>query len=341
MSEKKINKERINSEEIFSVISKAVLFSDLDEKEFNIVAGFLEILHLKQGEEIFKEGDYGKDMFIHLSGILSAFITQSDGTQRALFNITPGEFFGEMSIITHEPRSVTIIVAEDATTIRLSENDFYNIISDHPEIGYKMLKAINTVQNKWLNQTSKSVSDLMRWGETARKRAVTDEMTELYNRRFLEESIQERFINQSMTFRRMSLLMMDLDRIHNINDRHGTKAGDLVIMAAADMIRSSIRPGDIPARLSGDEFAILLPDTNEQEAAKIAERIRKSIETKQIEVPKTPGANETVIIGTRTSIGISAAPDHANTMEELEETSDMALRKAKELGRNRIEVYGF
>jgi len=339
MSEKKINKERINSEEIFSVISKAVLFSDLDEKEFNIVAGFLEILHLKQGEEIFKEGDYGKDMFIHLSGILSAFITQSDGTQRALFNITPGEFFGEMSIITHEPRSVTIIVAEDATTIRLSENDFYNIISDHPEIGYKMLKAINTVQNKWLNQTSKSVSDLMRWGETARKRAVTDEMTELYNRRFLEESIQERFINQSMTFRRMSLLMMDLDRIHNINDRHGTKAGDLVIMAAADMIRSGIRPGDIPARLSGDEFAILLPDTNEKEAAKIAERIRKSIEKKQVEVPSFPGSTETVIIGTKTSIGIAAAPTHANTMEELEETSDKALRKAKDLGRNRVEVY--
>ena len=336
----KYTEEQINSQEILSVVSKVDLFSELEKEEFRIVSDFLKLLHLKKDEVIFKEGDFGEDLFIHLSGVLSAYIAQSDGAQRALFNIAPGDFFGEMSIITHEPRSVTIIVTEDADTIKLSGVDFYKIISGHPKIGYKILKAINFVQNKWLHQTSKSVSDLMRWGETARKRAVTDELTGLYNRRFLEESIKERFNNQSIIFRRMSLLMMDLDKIHGINDRHGIKAGDQVIMAAADMIRSGVRPGDIPARLSGDEFAILLPDTNEKEAAKIAERIRKNIETKQVEVSVTPGSSETVFIGTRTSIGIAVAPSHAKTIEELEENSDLALRKAKELGRNRVEVYG-
>jgi len=339
MAEKIISEEIIISQEILAVVSKVFLFSDLDEKEFGIIAGLLKLIRLKKGEVIFKEGDFGEDMFIHLSGVLSAFIAQSDGTKRALFNIVPGDFFGEMSIITHEPRSVTIIVSEDSEIIKLSETDFYSLISQHPKIGYKILKAINIVQNKWLNQSSKSVSDLMRWGETARRRAVTDEMTGLYNRRFLEESIIERFNNQSLNFRRMSLLMMDLDKIHGINDSYGTKAGDLVLIAAADMIRSGIRPGDIPTRLSGDEFAVLLPDTTEIDAAKIAERIRKNIEKKQVEVPVTPGAAETVFIGTRTSIGISTAPTHANTLEELEETSDQALRKAKELGRNRIEIF--
>jgi len=339
MTDKNTREEKINSKEILSIVSEVVLLSDLEEEEFLIVADFIKLLHLKKGEVIFKEGDLGEDMFIHLSGGLSAYIAQSDGTQRALFNIAPGDFFGEMSIITHEPRSVTIIVTEDSETIKLSETDFYKIISEHPKIGYKILKAINFVQNRWLQKTSKSVSDLMRWGETARKRAVTDEMTGLYNRRFLEESIKERFNNQSMNFRRMTLLMMDLDKIHGINNLHGTKAGDLVITAAADMIRSELRPGDIPARLSGDEFAVLLPDTNEDEAVKIAERIRKSIEQKQVEVPAAPGSQETVFIGTRTSIGISVAPAHAGTLEELEETSDQALRKAKELGRNRVEVY--
>jgi len=333
------NKETINSEDILSEISKLSLFSDMDEKEFSIISEVLRILRLKKGETIFMEGDSGNDMFMHFSGTLCAYVTQSDGTQRLLFNVTPGEFFGEMSIITHEPRSVTISSAEDSTIIKLSESDFYGIIREHPAIGYKMLKTINTVQNKWLNQTSKSVSDLMRWGETARKRAVTDEMTGLYNRRFLEESVRERFNNQSMKFRRMSLLMMDLDKIHGINDRHGTKAGDMVITAAAEIIRSSLRPGDIPARLSGDEFAVLLPDTDEKIAAKIAERIRKNIEEKKVKVPAAPNAAETVLIGTRTSIGIAVAPTHANTMEELEDTSDTALRKAKELGRNRVEVY--
>jgi len=334
------DEEEINSKTILSLISKFSLFAELDENEFNLISHYLKILHLKQGEIIFREGDSGEDMFIHFSGTLNAFITQSDGTERSLFNINQGDFFGEMSIITHEPRSVSISVSQDATTIKFNGKDFFKIINEHPAIGCKILHSISVVQNSWLDETSKSFSDLIRWGETARRRAVTDEMTGLYNRRFLEESIKDRFNNQSMNFRVMSLLMMDLDRIHGINDKYGTKAGDLVITAAADEIRTCLRNGDIPARLSGDEFAILLPDTDKNGAHKIAERIRKKIEGRKIDVPSYPGSTELVTIGTRTSIGIAIAPKHASSMEQLEEASDTALRKAKDLGRNRVEVFG-
>ncbi|MCL2277708.1 MAG: GGDEF domain-containing protein, partial [Treponema sp.] len=284
--------ELINSEAILSVISKLSLFTGLNEEEFAITAGALKTLKLKKGESIFLEGDEGEDMFIHYSGELSAFVSQSDGTQRLLFKVEVGDFFGEMSIITHEPRSVTITATEDSMTIKLKGNDFYRIINEYPLIGFKILNAICVVQNKWLNKTSKSFSDLIRWGETARRRAITDEMTGLYNRRFLEESVKERFTNKSVSVRIMSLLMMDLDKIHGINDRHGTKAGDIVITAAAEEIRSCLRAGDIPARLSGDEFAVLLPDTDKNEALKIAERVRKKIEERLVEVPETPGAEK-------------------------------------------------
>ena len=334
-----MNEENINSQAILSVISNLSLFEGLEENEFGIITGALKILNLKKGDVIFKEGDAGKDMYIHFSGALNAFVTQSDGTAHSLFSVNRGDFFGEMSIITHEPRSVTISVEEDAVTIKFSEADFYRIINEYPAIGFKILRNISIVQNRWLDQTSKSFSDLIRWGETARKRAITDEMTGLYNRRFLEETVNERFHNQSMNLRIMSLLMMDLDKIHGINDRHGTKGGDLIITAAAEEIRSCLRGGDIPARLSGDEFAVLLPDTDAKDAAGIAERIRKKIEARQVEVPASPGAADTVFIGTRTSIGIAVAPTHAHSLEELEETSDTALRKAKELGRNRVELY--
>ncbi|MCL2721362.1 MAG: GGDEF domain-containing protein [Treponema sp.] len=320
-------------------IKKSPLFCELNEEEFNIVAEVLKPIHTKKRKTVFKEGDSGDEVFILLSGVLSASGLQSDGTPRWLFNISPGDFFGEMSIIAHEPRSATITAEEDSIVMTLRSIDFYRIITYNPIIGFKILRAISIVQNQWLDQTSKSFSDIIRWGEAARRRAITDEMTGLYNHRFLEESIKERFNNQSMSFRTISLLMMDLDKIHGINDLYGTKAGDLVITAAANEIRDCLRPGDIPARLSGDEFAVLLPDTDANDAFEIAEQIRASIEKKQIEVPASPGAQETVFISTRTSIGISIAPTHADTMEELEETADSALRKAKELGRNRVEFF--
>jgi diguanylate cyclase (GGDEF)-like protein len=321
-------------------LTELSLFSRLHEEELLYIKEALKTIHVKKGEVVFKEGDNGEELFILLSGAMSAYGTQSDGTQRKLFDVKPGEFFGEMSIIAHEPRSATIIATEDSGLIKLAKADFYRIISDYPVTGYKILRTIGIVQNQWLDQASKSYSDLIRWGESARRRAITDEMTVLYNRSFLEESIKERFGNQSMKLRIMSMLMIDLDKIHFINENYGTKAGDFVIICVAEVIRSCLRSGDIPARLSGDEFAVLLPDTESRNAVSVAERIRKRIEDKQIEVPASSGSNETVLISVRTSIGIAVAPSHASTTEELFEKSDTALRKAKELGRNRVEIFG-
>lgn len=315
------------------------LFKELNEEELGAVTQSLKPVKIKKGESIIKEGDAGEDMFIFISGTLSAFGTQSDGTQRWLFDVKPGDFFGEMSVIAHEPRSATIKAAADSLVVVFHGDDFYRIISQQPVTGFKILRAISIVQNQWLDQSSKSYNDLIRWGEAARRRAITDEMTGLYNRLFLEESIKERFNNQPIHLRTMSLLMMDLDKIHAVNNLYGAKAGDLVIIAAANIIHSCIRHGDIAARLSGDEFAVLLPDTNEDDAASVAGRIRELIEKCRVEVPAGPDKSENVIINTCTSIGIASTPFHAKTAKDLMDFSDEALRRAKDLGRNRVEIY--
>ncbi|MDR1105794.1 MAG: GGDEF domain-containing protein [Treponema sp.] len=320
------------------VLVKSPLFANMSELEFNAITAFLERRRVKKGTTIFMEGDAGEDMFIFLAGSLSAFVSQSDGTQRWLFDIKKGDFFGEMSVIAHEPRSATLTAKEDTDVMVLQGIDFYRIIFEHPMIGVKMLKAIGSVQNQWLDQTSKHLSDLMRWGETARRRAITDELTGLYNRRFLEESIKDRFDQGSVGLRKMSLMMLDLDRVHAINERHGPQAGDQVIITVADVLRLVMRSGDIAARLSGDEFAVLLPDTDAVEAKMVAERIRESVMKKEVMVPKSPGAPEKVPINIRTSLGIAVAPTHAKNLEGLLFAADGALRKAKELGRNRVEL---
>jgi diguanylate cyclase (GGDEF)-like protein len=320
------------------VLIKSSLFAGMSELEFNAVTAFLERLRIKKEGVVFKEGDPGEDMFILLAGALSAFVSQSDGTLRWLFDIKPGDFFGEMSIIANEPRSATITAKEESDVMVLQGIDFYRLIYEHPMIGVKMLKAINMVQNQWLSQSSQHLGDLMRWGETARLRAITDELTGLYNRRFLEDSIKDRFSQGSVGLRRMSLMMLDLDRIHLINERHGPQGGDLVIIAAAETLRSLMRSGDIAARLSGDEFAVLLPDTELDDARTVASRIRDSIQDRKVQVPQSPGAAATVSIPIQTSIGIAEAPAQGNNMESLFFAADGALRKAKTAGRNRVET---
>jgi diguanylate cyclase (GGDEF)-like protein len=334
----------VNSEKkLFSpiadpVLVKSPLFANMSELEFNAVTAFLERRLVKKGATVFKEGDTGEDMFILLAGALSAFVSQSDGTQRWMFDIKLGDFFGEMSIIAHEPRSATLTAREDTDIMVLQGIDFYRIIFEHPMIGVKMLNAIGAVQNQWLDQSSKHLSDLTRWGETARRRAITDELTGLYNRRFLEESIKDRFDQGSIGLRKMSLLMMDLDKVHEINEKHGVQAGDQVIIRVADILRVVMRSGDIAARLSGDEYAVLLPDTDKDDAVMVAERIRDTVMGQPVLIPKSPGAAEKVPRKISTSIGVAVAPTHAKNVEGLVFSADCALRKAKDAGRNRVEI---
>jgi diguanylate cyclase (GGDEF)-like protein len=319
---------------------KSPLFAGMSELEYNAVTAFLERAHIDQGELLFSEGDRGEDMYILVSGKLSAFVAQSDGTKRWMFNINSGDFFGEMSIIANEPRSATIVAKEDSDLMVLQGIDFYRIVFEHPMIGVKLLKAIGTVQNMWLNQSFKHLDDLARWGENARRRAITDELTGLYNRRFLEESIKDRFDHGAIGLRKIALMMMDLDRVHEINNRFGLKAGDRVIISAAETIRRYLRNGDIAARLSGDEFGVLLPDTDKRDARSIAEEIRQTMSENKVKVPRAANSREHINLTIRISIGIAIAPTHAKNREGLVIVADDALRKAKRMGRDRVEMAG-
>ncbi|MHC6202416.1 GGDEF domain-containing protein [Breznakiellaceae bacterium SP9] len=320
------------------VLLKSVLFAFLSELEFNAVLAFLERRKIPKNGIVFNEGDAGTELFVLLSGSLKAYVSKSDGTQAQLFEIKPGDFFGEMSIIANEPRSATLTAKEDTELMVLAGIDFYRIIFEHPMIGVKLLRAICRVQNAWLDRASKHLSDLTRWGETARRRVIIDEQTGLYNRRFLEDSIRDRFARGSVGLRKIALLMMDIDKVHDINNKHGQEAGDTVINRVADIIRTFTRSNDIAARLSGDEFAVLLPDTNGANAKIIAERIRESVFSSIIRVPEKPGSRDKIEVAIRISIGIAVAPDNADSIEALSIAADGALRKAKDSGRNRIEL---
>ncbi|MFQ3546905.1 MAG: GGDEF domain-containing protein [Termitinemataceae bacterium] len=315
------------------------LFSAMSALEFNAVTAFLERRQYHKGSVIFSEGERGQEMFIVLTGHVIATVQLGNGKHRKIYEFIPGSFFGEMAIIEDAPRSATCVAAEETDLLVLQGLDFYRLIFEHPMIALKLLNSIGQVMTSWLDESSRFLNDLLRWGETARLRAITDSLTGLYNRRFLEESLQSRLGNGGSS-RSIAVLMMDLDRIHEVNNRFGAPGGDQVIAAVAASFRRILREADIAARLSGDEFAFMLPDTNLEEARRIAERLRETVEGLQItlEITEQTGRRIHHEVSIQTCLGVAVSPRHGSDSRSLLESADRALRRAKECGRNRVET---
>jgi diguanylate cyclase (GGDEF)-like protein len=277
-------------------------------------------------------------MFIVRAGSVASMAVDRDGNERQLYQFGPGRFFGEMSIIENEPRSATCVALEDTELLVLEGLDFYRLVWEHPMIGSRMLSSMARVMAGWLDEASGFLHDLVRWGETARKRAVTDGLSGLFNRRFIEEAARARFSRSSSEPPVCSALMLDLDYFHSLNERYGTAAGDTIIAAVGAAFGRLVRDGDVAARLAGDEFAFFMPDAGPEEALAAAERIRAETASLELEL-RVEAASEVNLVRLSASIGVASSPSDAVGPDALFSAADRALFKAKEAGRNRVARY--
>lgn len=163
---------------------------------------------------------------------------------------------------------------------------------------------------------------------TVKKEAVTDALTGLYNRRYFEESLAKEVARAKRQNQPFSVIGIDLDYLKNINDTYGHSYGDIAITTIAKILKSNARSIDIPARIGGEEFDILLPGISSQGAYSAAERIRTAIESYEIET-----------IGHITgSLGVATFLEHTNNPEELLELTDQAMYTSKRNGRNQVTI---
>lgn len=328
-------------ERIPDFIAGLSLFRDMSGLEVNAVSAFLEPRRYSEGSVVFREGESGKELFIVRSGRVGSYVTQSDGTRRDVYEFAPGVLFGEMAIIEDEPRSATCYAKEDAELLVLDGIDFYRLVWEHPVIGVKLLSSMARVMTAWLDEASGFLGGLVRWGEAARRRAVTDELTGLFNRRFLEETMSTRFARGAGSSRRCAMLMLDIDHFRDINAAHGQAGGDAAIAAAAAAFAPLIREGEVGSRLSGDEFAVFLPNGAIERALELGEAMRAAAEALRLEYRSAPQARapeaQPASAKITVSVGAAASPEQASTPDELVAAADKALYKAKEGGRNRVE----
>jgi len=163
--------------------------------------------------------------------------------------------------------------------------------------------------------------------------AITDSLTQVFTRRYLMERFEEELNRARLHDMKLSYLMIDIDFFKKVNDQYGHLVGDSVLRDVAKKIQENIREIDIAGRYGGEEFCLVLPDTHEQGAAYVAERVRKAVESHTV---KAYDATVKVTV----SIGVATFPAHGKKMSTLIDKADWALYRAKKLGRNKICVFG-
>lgn len=174
------------------------------------------------------------------------------------------------------------------------------------------------------------LSRLKELEEQLRQQATTDELTNLWNRRYFTRRARREVALAQRKKRPLAVLMIDLDHFKDVNDAHGHAMGDAVLVEVSTRLRQELRETDMLARLGGEEFVALLPETDPDTAAAVAERLRHAIAAAPLDVEADPALRITVSIGVASMRG----PDDA--LDGMLRRADRALYRAKDTGRNRV-----
>jgi diguanylate cyclase (GGDEF)-like protein len=163
--------------------------------------------------------------------------------------------------------------------------------------------------------------------------SIRDSLTGLFNRRFMEISLERELSRAARRKQMLAVFMLDLDHFKKFNDTFGHAAGDTVLQAVAEVFRSSIRAEDIACRYGGEEFTIILPDVTPAIALERAESIRQAVENLRLPLDREVCREFTI------SIGVALYPNDGEASDLLLRRADTALYRAKRMGRNTVAQY--
>lgn len=161
---------------------------------------------------------------------------------------------------------------------------------------------------------------------------MRDELTGLYNRRAFFDLGEQLLVRARRQRTPLAILMCDLDHFKKINDTYGHEAGDQVLRAIGQLLREKVRDSDIAARIGGEEFALLLPETSVRDAMNLGDRLLELLRALSIE-------HEQQTIRPTASIGLAMKEPEVQSLEQLLSRADQAMYLSKTAGRDRLSLY--
>lgn len=224
---------------------------------------------------------------------------------------------------------VLVITGQVELKLRALQSGAKDVISKPFEKVEILARIYNMLEIRLLNREATNQSKILeQLVQDLQKQIITDPLTNLFNRRFLQEYLPREVAKAKRVAGSFAVLMIDLDFFKRINDIFGHEAGDIVLKNVAILLKNSIRESDVACRYGGEEFVLVLSEVSTDGAGKKAEGIRKAVMDLALAIrQKSLGR-------VSTSIGVAVYPDHGVDMDSLLRAADEALYEAKENGRN-------
>jgi two-component system cell cycle response regulator len=295
----------------------AILVIDSDLRHAQRVKGYLEPEHRVEiltdpGEAVFQvtEGRYELAL-----------------VSMALADHDPLRVCSQIRTLDHARNLPIILMADDGDKPRvvraldLGINDFISRPIERNELAARARTQIR--RYRYALELRESVNNTMAM-------AVTDELTGLYNRRYFDRHLGVMLSKAQLQDRHLAVMILDMDHFKAVNDTHGHAAGDAVLRDLAQRLRRNIRGIDLACRFGGEEFVVLMPDTDLRQAEAIAERVRTSVADRPFDI----GAG--LALPLTISVGVSLNENLDDTPVAVLKRADIALYRAKRGGRNRV-----
>ena len=284
------------------------------------------LLQLDAGQCLLQRGEPNSCVYIVVSGLLRVELDDKDSP---LAHIGRGETVGELSLLAGSVGTATVTAEEPTQLLVLDEQSFWWLVGSSHEFSAELLVRL-AKRMRSNNDVVQANIALRRQFEQA---ALSDALTGFHNRRWLDQTLPRIIQRHLHASEPLGVAIMDVDHFKRVNDSFGHPAGDAVLVRVGQLVRGNLRPTDFAARIGGEEFALIFPQTSLPGAIRAAERLREAIASASFDYDGRPLPQVTV------SLGLVAMEQAANSQQLLAQ-ADEALYRAKQSGRNRTQWVG-
>jgi len=300
------------------------LFEGMDFSNVEYMLERCTLRELAAGEKLLQPEVENRHLYMILSGELSVHLVGQATLEHT--SLVAGECTGEISLVDGKNPSALVVAAKPTRVLVVPHDTVWSMVDQSHDVARNLLSII---AGRMRNDNSALITSHNKRAQYEHQ-ATVDALTGVHNRRWMSEAFPRVLHRCKLDSSDSAILVIDIDFFKRVNDTYGHLVGDVALKSLAKIMQANLRPHDLLVRYGGEEFAILLPDTEVEQARSIAERLRTMV-----------AANE-VISGDLTfkiTVSIGIAPStQEGSLEDFFAAADRALYRAKELGRNRVEV---